>query len=91
MRLPACLALSALLGSGIAPALAKDPVAPSPNAPAAAPDPDRKPVSWAEVDKNGDGAIDRSEATAGSQLAARFNTRDTNRDGRLTRDEYFLP
>lgn len=42
-------------------------------------------------DTNGDGCIEPSEITPGSQLAKRFATRDTNNDGKLCKDEYFVP
>lgn len=42
-------------------------------------------------DANGDGALTPDELPPGSQLAKRFSTRDTNKDGRLTRDEYYFP
>ena len=38
-------------------------------------------------DTNGDGFVDRAEWTAGQE--ARFKTLDTDRDGRLSRDELF--
>ncbi|WP_059025073.1 EF-hand domain-containing protein [Xanthomonas citri] len=41
----------------------------------------------AKLDKNGDGVIDRSEAAADPTLAAQFDTLDTNKDGKLSRDE----
>ncbi|NIJ88023.1 5-hydroxyisourate hydrolase-like protein (transthyretin family) [Xanthomonas campestris] len=41
----------------------------------------------AKLDKNGDGVIDRSEAAADPKLAAQFDTLDTNKDGKLSRDE----
>ncbi len=41
------------------------------------------------TDTNGDGLMQLSEVTPGSQMAKRFATRDANRDGTLTRDEYF--
>ncbi|WP_372358708.1 EF-hand domain-containing protein [Xanthomonas sp. NCPPB 2865] len=41
----------------------------------------------AKLDKNGDGVIDRSEAAADPRLAAQFDTLDTNKDGKLSRDE----
>mgnify|MGYP001615528598 CR=1 FL=1 len=43
------------------------------------------------VDKNGDGIIQRDEAVPGSQIEKRFATRDANKDGQLTQDEYFAP
>lgn len=42
-------------------------------------------------DENGDGLIQRSEIKPGSQLDRRFETRDKNRDGVLSPDEYYLP
>lgn len=41
-------------------------------------------------DKNGDGAISRDEVKPGSQLEKRFGTRDKNKDGLLTPDEYYV-
>ncbi|AUI92558.1 EF-hand domain-containing protein [Xanthomonas oryzae] len=41
----------------------------------------------AKLDKNGDGVIDRSEAAAVPAQAAQFGTLDTNKDGKLSRDE----
>lgn len=41
-------------------------------------------------DKNGDGFLDMSELEPNSQLAKRLATRDANRDGKLSRDEYFF-
>jgi len=48
--------------------------------------PTQKPAP-ARMDANGDGAIDRQEAAAHPRLAQRFDARDTNKDGRLSRDE----
>lgn len=39
------------------------------------------------LDKNGDGAIDRSEAAAHPRLAERFDDLDKNKDGKLGADE----
>lgn len=39
------------------------------------------------IDTNQDGYIDRSEAAAMPKLAGRFDTLDTDRDGRLSRQE----
>lgn len=55
-----------------------------------------KDVTLADIqvpakDTNGDGCIDPSEVTPGGQLAKRFATRDTNHDGKLCKDEYFVP
>ena len=44
----------------------------------------------ASPDKNGDGFLEASELEPGSQLAKRLATRDANRDGKLSRDEYFF-
>ena len=46
-----------------------------------------KPARHAKVDTNGDGVIDRSEAAANPRMAGRFDTLDTNKDGRITADE----
>ncbi|KLD70108.1 EF-hand domain-containing protein [Xanthomonas pisi] len=40
-----------------------------------------------KLDSNNDGVIDRSEAAADPRLAAQFDTLDTNKDGKLSRDE----
>ncbi|AXQ31671.1 hypothetical protein D0B54_08220 [Solimonas sp. K1W22B-7] len=44
----------------------------------------------ASPDKNGDGFLDTSELDPNSQLAKRLPTRDANKDGKLSRDEYFF-
>lgn len=48
-------------------------------------------ISVPAKDTNGDGCIEPSEVTPGGQLAKRFATRDTNGDGKLCKDEYFVP
>jgi len=48
-------------------------------------------TSTSTLDKNGDGAIEKSELSASSQLYKRFETRDANGDGKLTKDEYWMP
>lgn len=47
-------------------------------------------AATASPDKNGDGFVDSTEAEPGTQLAKRLKTRDTNGDGKLSRDEYFF-
>lgn len=49
----------------------------------------RTPVQTppSRIDSNQDGYIDRSEAAVLPKLAGRFDTLDTNRDGRLSRQE----
>lgn len=43
---------------------------------------------WKAADKDGDGAISRSEAEAGMPLLyRRFDQLDANKDGKITRDE----
>jgi len=44
-------------------------------------------ASHPRIDINGDGYIDRSEAAAMPKLAERFDALDTDRDGRLSRQE----
>ena len=41
----------------------------------------------AKLDTNGDGFIDRAEAAKSPRLAAQFDTLDTNKDGKLSREE----
>jgi Ca2+-binding EF-hand superfamily protein len=41
----------------------------------------------AKLDKNGDGAIDRTEAANAPWLTKRFDSIDTNKDGKLATDE----
>ncbi|WP_421680704.1 EF-hand domain-containing protein [Stenotrophomonas bentonitica] len=41
----------------------------------------------AKLDTNGDGFIDRTEAAKAPRLAAQFDTLDTNKDGKLSREE----
>jgi len=44
--------------------------------------------AWKAADKDGDGAISRSEAEAGMpMLFRRFDQLDANKDGKITRDE----
>ncbi|HSW12584.1 MAG TPA: hypothetical protein VLI06_07060 [Solimonas sp.] len=44
----------------------------------------------ASPDRNGDGFLEPSELEPGSQLSKRFATRDANRDGKLSRQEYYF-
>lgn len=48
-----------------------------------------KPVAkqHARIDANNDGVVDRAEAAKFPQLAAKFDTLDTNKDGKLSADE----
>lgn len=49
---------------------------------------DRVVEHWKAADKDGDGAISRSEAEASMpMLARRFDQLDKNKDGKITRDE----
>lgn len=49
---------------------------------------DRAASRWQAADKDGDGALSRSEAEAGTpMLFRRFDQFDKNKDGRITRDE----
>jgi len=41
-------------------------------------------------DRNGDGYVELSELAPDSQLAKRFATRDHDRDGKLSREEYYF-
>lgn len=44
--------------------------------------------TWASVDTDGDGAISKTEAQVNAGLAQVFDQADTNKDGKLTPDEY---
>ena len=72
------VSLSAVLASGAAFAATQaDKTAASP---AAAP-------HAMQLDKNGDGVVDRAEAAAYPRLAEHFDSIDTNKDGKLSADE----
>lgn len=64
-------AIACLLGIGLAPAIAED-----------------KPcgMAFADVDKNGDGAIGNDEAT--DALKAAWDQVDTDKDGKVSTAEY---
>lgn len=42
------------------------------------------------TDVDGDGCYSASEVTPGTSLAKRFAARDTNHDGKICKDEYFV-
>lgn len=44
--------------------------------------------TWASVDTDGDGAISKTEAQVNAGLAQVFDQADSNKDGKLTQDEY---
>ncbi|KLI98747.1 EF-hand domain-containing protein [Luteimonas sp. FCS-9] len=44
-------------------------------------------IDFAALDADSDGFVDRAEAKAHPTLAAEFNAIDSNRDGRLSREE----
>jgi Ca2+-binding EF-hand superfamily protein len=50
-------------------------------------DRDTRPA-FVDLDKDGDGALTRSEAAGNPELLARFNELDKDGDGRLSRTEY---
>lgn len=81
LTVPALFGLALALGSGVAAAQLADPYGVV----------DITKVSVPGVDKDGDGCLDKTEVTPGSQLDKRFATRDTNGDGKLCKDEYFAP
>jgi hypothetical protein len=51
--------------------------------------PGTDPTTSMWTDTNGDGLMQKSEVKPGSQMEKRFSTRDANKDGTLTRDEYY--
>ena len=44
--------------------------------------------TWASVDTDGDGAINKTEAATNAGLSQVFDQADANKDGKLTVDEY---
>lgn len=44
--------------------------------------------SWATLDKDGDGNVSRNEAQAHAGLSQIFDAADSDKDGKLTPDEY---
>src|ERR1700716_1332796 len=62
--------------------------APAGSAPPPSPDKDMKMQRhFAQLDKNGDGAISRDEAAGHKALAGHFDEMDADKDGKLTREE----
>ena len=45
-------------------------------------------MPFKDIDKNSDGYVDRTEATASTGLVAMFGDLDANKDGKLTASEY---
>jgi len=50
--------------------------------------PDGTPPTFAEIDRNGDGALDENEASAYRLLGDDFKYADSNHDGRVSPQEY---
>lgn len=80
----AVLACFALLAAGAAQAQTTEPAAPA--APVA-PMTQAKPGKAMKLDANGDGFVTRDEAQGHKGLATRFDTADTDKDGRLSSNE----
>jgi len=47
-----------------------------------------KPKTWADVDRDKDGNISKTEAAAEPAVGKMFDLADTNKDSKLTPDEY---
>ena len=81
------LSTAAFAGTGVLPGHSLD----APGAATVGAPPGTAPTSALWNDKNGDGIVQRDEVVPGSQLDKRFATRDANKDGQLTQDEYYPP
>ena len=78
------LGVGLLLGAPLA-ALARQP-APAPQAaPEASPS---QPLTWADLDVDGNGNLSKQEASNVQSLAQAFDNADADKDGQLTPDEY---
>ncbi|PPE72556.1 hypothetical protein C3942_17405 [Solimonas fluminis] len=77
-----------------APAIAEPPTLPPVVVVKPAPSPVRPMMSddakFATLDTSGNGALDRGEVSANSELVTRFGSLDKNHDGKLSRMEYGL-
>jgi hypothetical protein len=88
------IALGAALAMPMA--FAQDATTPAPQDPAAqaqatqstAPAAGQQPLTWADLDVDGNGTLSKSEAGNLAQLAQVFDQADTDTDGELTPDEY---
>ncbi|WP_058833747.1 hypothetical protein [Luteimonas abyssi] len=79
------LALGAALAMPLA--FAQDPT-PTEAPPAGGATQQAEPLTWADLDTNGDGNLSREEAAAYPPLAAVFDQADADGDGQLTPQEY---
>ena len=94
IRLTGLLALAAAIAAPAA--FAQDSTTPTtdqaqaaqsqPATPATPAEPGKK--TWADLDVNKDGNLDKTEAASIPTLEAVFDTADTNADGQLTGEEY---
>ncbi len=93
------IALSAALAMPVAfaqeaDATAQDPQDPTTTtqeptaAPAPAAQPESQPLTWADLDVDGNGTLSRQEASNVQSLAQVFDEADTDKNGELTPDEY---
>lgn len=86
--------LSALIALGAALAIpaafAQETTAPPPTDPtqSTAPAAEQQPLTWADLDVDGNGTLSQTEASGLQQLAQVFSQADADGDGELTPDEY---
>jgi len=92
------LVLSVLAAAGLMTALpaaaqtqkpsttATEPAKPSTTAPARAGDDDA--AEFAKLDKNKDGVLDKGEATMEPKLLGKWSEADTNKDGKISKEEF---
>ncbi|WP_202843163.1 EF-hand domain-containing protein [Luteimonas saliphila] len=66
----------------------QDPTAPTAPTQSTAPATEQQPLTWADVDVDGNGTLSKDEAGALPSLAQVFDDADADNDGELTPDEY---
>ena len=89
----AMIALGAALALPVAFAQDATSATPAPQEPTAAPTQpapaaEQKPLTWADLDVDGNGTLSKSEAGGLPSLAQVFDDADSDKDGELTPDEY---
>lgn len=84
LAMPAAFAQEAAAPTAQDPATAAQDATTQPTAPVA----DQRPLTWADLDVDGNGTLSRTEAGNLQSLAQVFDEADGDKDGELTTDEY---